>query len=827
VGVVEGTPHNPTRGGEARDVGTLLGPEAGLQVQSLGDFELRREIGRGGMGTVYEAWQRSLCRIVALKVLARHVSESPAAIVRFQREAQAAAKLHHQHIIPIHALGHERGHYFYAMEYVDGLSLHQIIAAAQAQLGANAGDADSEETVAVRLPEGASGGSGTGGGTSANAAGSTPPGDVASSAAGSGSIHVPAEHPATESIACAVQRDAEHFQLVARHIAAVADALDYAHGQGVIHRDIKPHNLMLGHDGRMMVSDFGLARLAEEPGVTVSGELIGSPLYMSREQLSGNPEAVDDRTDIYSLGATLYEWLTLRPPYPGDTRERVISMVLNEDPVPPRVHDPRVPVDLETICLKAMEKTPERRYQRGRDMATDLRAFLARQPIAARRAGALVRTGKFVSRHQLALLTSAAAVVALALGSALLMTRSTVQQQTTAVEHAQTRVEALEQEAEQAKAERDYLLLQMLGLPSLAAGRSLLEAGASTVGPVVENLVQTGQQVVSASGTVRGGGASSTEVGTPLGLARRVARDYIEAVYPQRAAPVDLVNLGPGVDERQVLLDQARTAADPAEALRLVEAALRLNPNDVEAHMLRALWSCQAQDHAGMLREAEVLLTLRPEAEMGYVWRGLARLLSGDTEGSLADCEAALKLDGLSIWARTLRGLDLLHAGRAMEALLEFNSTLTLSPDHPVALLGRAVVHRADGHLEDAAGDVSRVLTVEPTNADALALRGELLAALGRYAEAAADFKQSMDLAGRTEAMLGQFVTTLAKARLGEQQKGPGEAEQGAAGTPASTPSGRAGEDRKPEPVSPADGTSSLHPGRATRRTYASAWWRP
>src|SRR5262249_27350510 len=154
-----------------------------------------------------------------------------------------------------------------------------------------------------------------------------------------------------------------YFDTVARMIAEVADALVYAHQQGVIHRDIKPSNLLLSPQGRLSVNDFGLARLLEQPGMTMTGEFVGTPKYMSPEQITAGRTPLAHRTDIYSLGATLYEILTFQPPFTGERRDQVLAQILHKEPKPPRKVNRQIPIDLETICLKAMEKDPDRRYQ--------------------------------------------------------------------------------------------------------------------------------------------------------------------------------------------------------------------------------------------------------------------------------------------------------------------------------------------------------------------------------------------------------------------------------------------------------------------------------
>jgi tetratricopeptide (TPR) repeat protein len=333
-----------------------------LENQRLGDFELVREIGRGGMGVVYEARQASLNRKVALKVLPAGLGLDAEAVQRFQREAEAAGKLHHTNIVPVYATGQENDTHFFAMELIEGPSLAQVIR---------------ERRAAATAPG------------SASDAG-----------------------PASSSLG----PDGGYFERAAQLIAEVADALDHAHKQGVIHRDVKPANLLLSPAGRLSLTDFGLARLREQPGLTRTGALGGTPAYMSPEQITAGYVPLDHRTDIYSLGATLYELLTLKRPFTGERRDQVLAQILQKDPPPPRKVNPRVPVDLETICLKAMDKDPDRRYQTAGQMADDLRRFVNRLTISARRAGPVERLRKWVRRRPA--LAAAVVVVVLALGAA-------------------------------------------------------------------------------------------------------------------------------------------------------------------------------------------------------------------------------------------------------------------------------------------------------------------------------------------------------------------------------------------------------------------------
>ena len=329
-------------------------------IQHLGDFELVREIGRGGMGIVYEARQVSLNRKVAVKVLGPGLTLTARAVDRFRHEAEAAARLHHTHIVPVYATGAQDGVHYYAMELIEGPSLDQVLRHLRGP-AEPASPSPLAQTAAHDPNAGVADGAG-----------------LSASSLSSGGAY---------------------FDTVAGMLAGVADALDYAHRQGVIHRDIKPGNLLLSPDGRLSLNDFGLARMLEQPGMTMTGEFVGTPAYMSPEQIAAGRTPVDHRTDIYSLGATLYQLLTLQPPFPGKQRDQVLAQILHKEPKAPRKVNAKVPLDLETICLKCLEKDPDRRYQSAKVLADDLRRYVNRFAISARRAGPLTRLKKWAKRN--------------------------------------------------------------------------------------------------------------------------------------------------------------------------------------------------------------------------------------------------------------------------------------------------------------------------------------------------------------------------------------------------------------------------------------------
>lgn len=697
-----------------------------LRPVTLGDFELRREVGRGGMGTVYEAWQRSLQRTVALKVLARHVSATPKAVVRFQREAQAAAKLHHTHIVPIFAQGEADGMYYYAMEFIEGNGLNAIIANLRNIQATDAPTVDLAETIAL-----------------------TPSRDgvIRTRSASDGPKLLDDQDPA---LALGVRiMTAEDFHSIAWHLADVADALDYAHQRGVIHRDIKPHNLLLGVDGRMQISDFGLARLSEQPGVTITGEVIGSPLYMSPEQITGNPDDVDHRADIYSLGATMYEWLTLRPPYPGETRERVIGMILSSDPPPLRSLNAAIPLDLETICLKAIERNRERRYQTAGEMRDDLRHYLASRPIVAKRTGRAARTLKFVGRHQLTSLGTAAAVIASVLGWALYVEQKTAKKQTAV--------------AVQARESQD-LVLDLISRDLISRLplelRGPLRAAEAAL-PMVQGMVQS-DQASSILGAASAGQDAVSDVGTPTAIARHAANELYKTVAPANWPAVAL----PGDDAATHLSAAVArwTAGDIEDAMKLLDNYLEMKPDDFEARQLHTLVCSQLGQYAHMATDADYLLALRGSAAHGFLWRGLALLLLDQVDRSLEDIGQAAAMDHGSTWAKALRGLALLQIGRPTEALPHFEELLSPGAPGPASVvgrLGRAMARSATGQHAEAVADATEVIRLEPNNADALTIRGDCYLALADYGAAASDFQQAMTIAGRTTKLSMQYLSAV------------------------------------------------------------------
>jgi serine/threonine protein kinase/WD40 repeat protein len=374
----------------------------------LGDYRLLREVGRGGMGIVYEAEQISLGRRVAVKVLALAAALDARQLQRFQNEARAAAGLHHTNIVPVYAVGTERGVHYFAMQFIDGQTLADVIRERRLQ---EAGKRD-------RTPK-AGKGDRTPKGKGPSPVSSAVPADSPPVLAGEGPA-VPNGDASTRPLAALTteggKRSGDYYRAVARVGAQAAEALEHAHQVGIVHRDIKPANLLLDERGNLWVTDFGLARLhGQDTGLTLTGDLVGTLRYMSPEQTRAGRTGVDHRSDIYSLGVTLYELLALRPAFPAVERAELLQQILGDDPVPPRRLQPAVPAELETIILKAMSKNPEERYHSAQDLADDLRRFLDDKPILARPPTTWQKFRRWGRRHRrlvVSLSTSAAVLLA-------------------------------------------------------------------------------------------------------------------------------------------------------------------------------------------------------------------------------------------------------------------------------------------------------------------------------------------------------------------------------------------------------------------------------
>jgi serine/threonine protein kinase len=556
--------------------------EGPLLNRRLGDFEIVREVGRGGMGIVYEARQVSLNRKVALKVLAASLGLSGKAVPRFRREAEAAARLHHTNIVPVYATGEQDGVHFYAMELIDGPSLAQVLK----QLKQARDGPPAPESAAPSRAELAS----TGPYVGCSTAGA--PGELTSSSLTSGGAYADA---------------------VARMVADVAEALEHAHLQGVIHRDIKPSNLLVSSEGRLSVNDFGLARVLEQPGMTLTGEFVGTPAYMSPEQITAGRVPVDHRTDIYSLGATLYEMLTFQPPFRGSSRDQLLAQIIQKEPARPRRLNARIPIDLETICLKCLDKDPDRRYRTARELADDLRRYVNRFAIQAKRAGPFTKMAKWVRRNPA--LSVAALVLLLAVGIASYFGWHAYQSHQRYLAESRRREEEVRAEKQRAAIERGMVAAMALDQEAAQAAVADAEALGASAGDlhVLRGYIS---RYFGDSTTAIKEFRAAVELMPDSVAARALLADALgqaghyemsESVLKEAEA-MPLLTL-----EDRLFLGHALSTFDPREGLRQLRAAVGKRRSNIGQILLAdALW--KHASHTGTITDAEESLQAAKKA---------------------------------------------------------------------------------------------------------------------------------------------------------------------------------------------------------------------
>jgi serine/threonine protein kinase len=785
-------------GGSSRSDRPRTGVDVGPGV--LGDFRLLREVGRGGMGVVYEAEQLSLGRRVALKILPMAAALDPRQLQRFRVEAQAAACLHHTHIVPVHAVGAEHGVPFYAMQFIKGRSLAQLIAELRRLEGLNAADADAAApdlaaitttTLAGRLlSAGAEGRPAEAGSDSPTAAltAPVPPSPLVGAgptprSGGEGPQGrmrgLPAgQKPRAESPSSTSTRDRAYIRNAARLGLEAAEALDHAHTRGILHRDIKPGNLLIDAEGRLWVTDFGLAQIQGNPGLTLSGDVLGTLRYMSPEQALAKRVVIDGRTDVYSLGVTLYELLTLQPAFDGKDRAEILRRIGSDEPTPLRKLNPSVPRDLETMVARAMDKEPSARYATARDLADDLRNYLEDRPIRARRPNLAERARRWGRRHRTLAWSAATTVLVAALmlaGGIGYVVRDR------AARLAQTGQRVAE---------------------ALAGARTAIEAG---------NLTLASQRVAEAQGRLGADGALVPSLAAEVDVTRREidARQADEgrlhrflkgASDAQDKMGYGGKNLGGDRDAERTLaifgvlsekdwlspLDRSYLTADQKRQVRETAYVTLVSLADFGVR-----WAGLREDPKSIKRSLELLAraeAFHPPTRAFYFVRAECRRRNGDASGADADDKLFRSAAARSAWDHYLPGHtagwrgDLDEAIRSYQAALAlqpnhynslfflamrlsddkinrraeaaayFTGCIALRPEHIFAYSGRAEVYRKLGRLDAAEADYTAAIAAAANDlerADAYELRRQFFLSLGRTDEARRDGTQRIELLKR------------------------------------------------------------------------------
>lgn len=706
----------------------------------LGDFRIKREIGRGGMGVVYEAEQMSLGRRVALKLLPFAAMLDRRQLQRFQNEARAAAAMDHPNIVNIYSVGCERGVHYYAMQFIEGQTLAEVI-------GQLAGARDQGSVIKGQ------GGRGKGENQDERPQSEPPPSalPLPPSSSPPSALRLP---PSTETQPLALlstegkTESPEFFRSVANLGIQAAEALEHAHQLGIVHRDIKPSNLLVDSHGHLWITDFGLAQIAtpypvggegrprskspapfggegwgEGVPLTMTGDVLGTLRYMSPEQASGRSRVLDCRTDIYSLGATLYELLTLCPPFPGDDRHKLLRQLTDDEPPPPRHLNKAIPKDLETIVLKAISKEPQARYATAREMADDLKHFLADEPIRARRPSLATRAAKWGRRHRPIVWSAAASliiVLAVLLASTVLVLGAYQREKTQRdiADQNATRAEENAVKAQQnaAKAQKNYETAR-------EAVKQMLTRVAD------EELVRIPEMKE---------------------IRRRLLEDAA-AFYTK------LLELNPR--DSQAYYERARVYELLGEYEKVrpdYEKASQLDPDNAKLHCAIAFFLAQCpdvayRDGARALVHAKWAVQLNPDSAKCRAHLAMAYAHQGDREKARTEFLRAMELnpsDYHALFLACYLGEDYQGALEALQKAVECN------PDDAWAYGSMGVVYFDLREYEKAIGAFTKAIDLRQARRDESADtkrfgpyvdRGDAYAALEMYEQALADYDKSVE----------------------------------------------------------------------------------
>lgn len=683
----------------------------------LTDYEVVSEVGRGGMGIVYKARQRKLNRIVALKVLPALLGAvRPEAMARFRREAELAAKLTHSNIIGVHDFGEVDGTLYFAMQLVEGQTLRDVLR-------------EIEATHSV---------------------------DAVVGAAGS-----PSGSQATTKIGSSAQTDRAYFRRVAQWMTEAAEALQYAHENGVVHRDIKPSNLLLSSTGHILISDFGLARASQRETFTATRAILGTARYMSPEQVDSSRGSVDARTDVYGLGATMYELLTFQSLFAGTDDREIMQNVLHKEPPPPHRIVKHVPRELETICLKAIEKLPKERYATAQEMADDLRRWSLGMPILARRPTAAVRVGKWARRRRLPVALGAGCVVlTAALAGSYAAYRTSNREASDAREDATTReVRLLVIDARADYDRGDF----SKALASIESGLAIDPGSVALLNLMADTLVLQGQ-AKAALEILNGLLARHPDDWEAHASAARILGDFSHAtravLYNTSAEQTGLsederrrqyvehrdavARLHPDSAELDGLLASEET--DPRAAIKLLDRALQRCPSSPGVIRARAARDDELGDYPSMLVDAERLGALRPGWAVAHWLRGQALQRLDRSDEAEQAYDKAVDRDPADPTNWYARSLVKTSRGRYAEALADVNKVLELAPDFPYAYAGRARAYAGLGQLENALADLGRAIALRPNDIEVYHERGKLYYDVGRFDAAAADMSRIIQL---------------------------------------------------------------------------------
>lgn len=655
----------------------------------LPDYDLIAEIGRGGMGIVYRAIQPKLNRQVAIKVLPALMGMvRPEAKARFRREAELAASLDHTNIISIHDYGEAEGTLFYAMQLIRGQSLRDILD-------------EIAQTGAVDCVVGEQ----------------------------SGSSHA-TRSDRTGSSSSSVGAGRKYYREIASWIAEVADALEYAHKHGVIHRDIKPSNLLVAEDGKLMISDFGLARPTIDHSMTKSQSLIGTCRYMSPEQLEPGSKDLDHRVDIYALGATLYELLAFRPMFVAPDDRQIVHMITTREPSRPSKYVRTVPKELETICLKAAAKSPSARYQTAEAFADDLRRWMLDLPISARPQNAAQRGIKFVYRHRLpSALVGAVALLAVSSGVMWAKYESASKAGADAVSaETEQRAMLLVHQAREKTEDEDF-----------SAATGLLEQ-ALAVNPKNREAVHQQAVVLTRSGFA---GKAKELLATAVNNDPDDWRAHYMLgmlMHTDHSDELSHVNSELAPAPSEPIQETVKRSAAIGALLSVVE---RHRPGSPEALCLQTTIE---RDHSASIDILDEAIALDPKFTDAIVERAVRLGCLGKFDEALVEFDRAIELGRGGHRVHGLRGIALADQRRFAEAEAAFTAAIDRNPRNIDWWYDRAVARSYLGRFTETIEDAKQAIELDANYVDAYVVLGRGYAGLGQHEPALQNYDKAVEL---------------------------------------------------------------------------------
>ena len=649
-------------------------------LMDFGDYELLEQIGRGGQGVVFRARQKSLNRTVALKIIGLGQWATKAHLKRFRLEAEAAARLEHPGIVPIHEVGERDGSCYFSMKFVEGGQLDAI---------------PKREPMPIR--------------------------------------------PAVELI------------------AKVARTVHYAHEHGILHRDIKPGNILLDAKGEPHLTDFGLARLVEsESSVTQTLDVLGTPSYMAPEQAVGNNAAVSSVTDVYGIGAVLYQLLTGHPPFAGGTTYETIKLLLDTEPRQPRLLNPKIDRDLSTICLKCLEKDPTRRYSSALALAEDLERWLKHEPILARHTGIIGRSRKWLRRNPTSALL-AASLIALAAAAGWIVWKSELIRQPVTTGIAVLPFENLSEQREDAAAFVDGVQDDILTKLARIADLKVISRSSVMEYRDKRNVRQIGNQL-RVSHVLEG---SVRRIGTRLRMNAQLIDTRTDTHVWVEQYDRDLNDLFAIQSEiAQKIAGQLRAKISPAEklaierkptgdlvAFELYSRAISLTPTsrapsaDSGLQAIELLNAAVARDPSFF--EAYFALAVSHDQIYFYNYdRTPARLASAE-----AAIQEAFRIRPNAGEAHLARAFHLYNGYLDYDgALAELEVARQTLPNDTRILRVTGYIQRRQGRWEESTRNLERSLELDPRNLNSLDNLGDSYRALRRYAEQKSNFDRILTI---------------------------------------------------------------------------------